>query len=127
MESIISESVSGMIRQMKKGKPMAVVRNDVATGLEIAKEAAQYDMKVLLDFHYSDFWADPAVQLDSKSMGKRMKMIQKRCVQDVYDFTKESIQKFKDAGANIGMVQVGNEITNGLLGIYSNRDQRRIF
>ena len=30
---------------------------------------------------------------------------------DVYDFTKESIQKFKDGGANIGMVQVGNEIT----------------
>ena len=41
-------------------------------GLEIAKEAAQYDMKLLLDFHYSDFWAEPAVQLGSKSMGKRM-------------------------------------------------------
>ena len=46
---------------------------------------------------------------------------------DVYDFTKESIQKFKDAGANIGMVQVGNEITNGLLGIYSNRDKGESF
>ena len=46
---------------------------------------------------------------------------------DVYDFTKESIQKFKDGGANIGMVQVGNEITNGLLGIYSNRDKGESF
>lgn len=41
--------------------------NDVSTGVEIAKEAAQYDMKVLLDFHYSDFWAEPAVQLVPKA------------------------------------------------------------
>ena len=57
---------------------MAVVRNDVATGLEIAKEAAQYDMKLLLDFHYSDFWADPARSVSCQKHGKKMKMIQKR-------------------------------------------------
>ena len=100
--------------------------NDVSTGVEIAKEAAQYDMKVLLDFHYSDFWAEPAVQLIPKAWKKDVNNTEKMC-SDVYDFTKESIQKFKDAGANIGMVQVGNEITNGLLGIYSNRDKGESF
>ena len=100
--------------------------NDVSTGVEIAKEAAQYDMKVLLDFHYSDFWAEPAVQLVPKAWKKDVNNTEKMC-SDVYDFTKESIQKFKDAGANIGMVQVGNEITNGLLGIYSNRDKGESF
>ena len=100
--------------------------NDVSTGVEIAKEAAKYDMKVLLDFHYSDFWAEPAVQLVPKAWKKDVNNTEKMC-SDVYDFTKESIQKFKDAGANIGMVQVGNEITNGLLGIYSNRDKGESF
>ena len=100
--------------------------NDVSTGVEIAKEAAQYDMKVLLDFHYSDFWAEPAVQLIPKAWKKDVNNTEKMC-SDVYDFTKESIQKFKDGGANIGMVQVGNEITNGLLGIYSNRDKGEFF
>ena len=100
--------------------------NDVSTGVEIAKEAAQYDMKVLLDFHYSDFWAEPEVQLIPKAWKKDVNNTEKMC-SDVYDFTKESIQKFKDGGANIGMVQVGNEITNGLLGIYSNRDKGESF
>ena len=108
------------------GKTYGGGGNDVSTGVEIAKEAAQYDMKVLLDFHYSDFWAEPAVQLVPKAWKKDVNNTEKMC-SDVYDFTKESIQKFKDAGANIGMVQVGNEITNGLLGIYSNRDKGESF
>ena len=37
--------------------------------------------------------------------------------QNVYDFTKDTIKKFQEVGADIGMVQVGNEITNGMLGI----------
>ena len=108
------------------GKTYGGGGNDVSTGVEIAKEAAQYDMKVLLDFHYSDFWAEPAVQLIPKAWKKDVNNTEKMC-SDVYDFTKESIQKFKDGGANIGMVQVGNEITNGLLGIYSNRDKGESF
>ena len=37
--------------------------------------------------------------------------------QNVYDFTKDTIKKFQEVGADIGMVQVGNEITNGMLDI----------
>ncbi len=71
MELIIFESVSGMIQQMKKEKHTEVVRMMWQLVLKLQKEAAQYDMKLLLDFHYSDFWADPALQKIPKSLGKR--------------------------------------------------------
>ena len=41
--------------------------SDVANELKIAKEAKKYGMKVLLDFHYSDFWADPTHQILPKA------------------------------------------------------------
>lgn len=90
--------------------------NGVKAGLEIAKEAAKYNIKVLLGFHYSDFWADPSVQLLPKAWQKD-KNDQKRMCSNVYNFTKETIEQFKDAGADIGMVQVGNEISHGMMGV----------
>ena len=46
-------------------------------------------------------------------------MIQIRCVKKIHDFTKDTLQKFKDAGVDVGMVQVGNEITKGMAGIHN--------
>ena len=100
----------------EKGETYGGGANDVAAGLEIAKEAAQYDMKLLLDFHYSDFWADPALQKIPKAWEKDKNDTEKM-KQNVYDFTKDTIKKFQEVGADIGMVQVGNEITNGMLDI----------
>ena len=100
----------------EKGETYGGGANDVAAGLEIAKEAAQYNMKLLLDFHYSDFWADPSVQKTPKAWEKD-KNDTKKMNQHVYDFTKDTIKKFQAVGADIGMVQVGNEITNGMMDI----------
>ena len=100
----------------EKGETYGGGANDVAAGLEIAKEAAQYDMKLLLDFHYSDFWADPALQKIPKAWEKDKNDTEKM-KQNVYDFTKDTIKKFQEVGTDIGMVQVGNEITNGMLDI----------
>ena len=100
----------------EKGETYGGGANDVAAGLEIAKEAAQYDMKLLLDFHYSDFWADPALQKIPKAWEKDKNDTEKM-KQNVYDFTKDTIKKFQEVGVDIGMVQVGNEITNGMLDI----------
>ena len=100
----------------EKGETYGGGANDVAAGLEIAKEAAQYDMKLLLDFHYSDFWADPALQKIPKAWEKDKNDTEKM-KQNVYDFTKDTIKKFQEVGADIGMVQVGNEITTGMLDI----------
>ena len=100
----------------EKGETYGGGSNDVKAGLEIAKEAAKYNIKVLLGFHYSDFWADPAVQLLPKDWKKDKDNQGKMCL-NVYKFTKETLEQFKDAGADIGMVQVGNEISQGMMGI----------
>lgn len=100
----------------EKGETYGGGSNDVKAGLEIAKEAAKYNIKVLLGFHYSDFWADPAVQLLPKVWEKDRNNQEKMC-SNVYEFTKETLEQFKDAGADIGMVQVGNEISQGMMGI----------
>ena len=94
---------------------------DVESGLAIAKEAAKYGMKMLLDFHYSDFWADPAQQIIPKAW-EDDKNDSDKMAQNVYEYTKETIEKFQQTGVEIGMVQIGNEITNGMLGITTNRD-----
>ena len=89
---------------------------DIESGLEIAREAAKYDMKLLVDLHYSDFWADPATQIIPKAW-KVDEDNPEKMAQHVYDYTKEVIEKFQETGIEIGMVQVGNEITKGMLDI----------
>ena len=97
--------------------------NDTATGIKIAKDATEYGMKVMLNFQYSDFWTDPSQQILPKSWEKD-KDNPEKMRENIYNYTKDTIQQFKEEIPNvdIGMVQVGNEITNGLLGEIANRD-----
>lgn len=82
---------------------------DIDTACEIGKRATAAGMKLLVDFHYSDFWADPSKQ-DAPKAWESMDIDTKK--QALYDYTRESLTKLKDAGVDVGMVQVGNE-TNG--------------
>ena len=100
----------------EKGETYGGGACDIESGLEIAREAAKYNMKLLVDFHYSDFWADPQNQVIPKAWKKDANDPEKMA-QHVYDYTKEVIEKFQETGIEIGMVQVGNEITKGMLGI----------
>ena len=87
--------------------------NDVATAIELGKRATQYGMKVCIDFHYSDFWADPTKQYAPKAwMG--MNLEQKSDA--LYDFTVTSLTDILNAGVDVCMVQVGNEINKGMSG-----------
>ena len=88
--------------------------------MKMATEASSYGMKVLLDFHYSDFWADPAKQPLPKAWAEESGDI---LAKSVYNYTRKVLLDLKNAGVNVGMVQVGNEITNGVFGIASNRDK----
>lgn len=106
----------------EKGETYGGGANDVETGLRIAKEASKYGMKILLDFHYSDFWADPSQQIIPKAWEADKDNPEKMC-ENIYEFTKDTVVKFQDAGADVGMVQIGNEITNGILGILTDRDK----
>ena len=82
---------------------------NVDTAVEIGKRATQYGMKLLVNFHYSDFWADPGKQMVPLAW-KDLTIEEKTA--ELYAYTKESLQKLKAAGVNVGMVQIGNE-TNG--------------
>lgn len=80
--------------------------------VEKAKRAAALGMKVMIDFHYSDSWADPGKQTvpaawrgkDAAAMAGAVKA-----------HTQEVLQALKDAGVDVAWVQVGNEVTNGML------------
>ncbi|WP_076459673.1 glycosyl hydrolase 53 family protein [Limosilactobacillus caccae] len=101
------------------GKGYAGGTNDEVSLINMAKEATKYGMKVLLDFHYSDFWADPAKQPLPKAWKNLSSDALKK---EVYLYTAKVVNDLKVNGVNLGMVQIGNEITNGVFGIYSNRD-----
>lgn len=94
------------------GESYGAGENDLKTSLEIAKRVTAAGFGVLLNFHYSDFWADPGKQIKPKAW---VDYGVKELEQAVYDYTLESMQTFLDAGVNITMVQVGNELSNGLL------------
>ena len=86
---------------------------DLQNALEIGKRATKYGMKLLVDFHYSDFWADPGKQMVPKAW-QGMTLQQK--ADALYAFTCESLELLKDAGVKVGMVQIGNETNGGLAG-----------
>ena len=84
--------------------------NDIAAAIAIGKRATQYNMSLLVDFHYSDFWADPSKQMSPKAW---VNMDSTERAEALYTFTKESLQAMKNEGIKVGMVQVGNETNNG--------------
>ena len=84
---------------------------DIDNAVAIGQRATAAGMKLLVNFHYSDFWADPGKQMTPKAW-KGMNIEQKS--EALYQYTKECLQKLKDAGVDVGMVQIGNE-TNGAM------------
>lgn len=84
---------------------------NIDTAIEIGKRATKYGMKLLVNFHYSDFWADPSKQMVPKAW-KSMDIDTK--AEAVYEYTLECLNKLKAEKIDVGMVQVGNE-TNGAL------------
>lgn len=97
----------------KNGNGYGGGNNDLTTAMKLGVRAARYGMKVCIDFHYSDFWADPKRQHAPKAW-KGMTVDEKSDA--LYDYTTESLGKLLDAGVDVGMVQIGNEINNGMSG-----------
>ena len=84
---------------------------DAAAAAEIGRRAAACGLKLIVDFHYSDFWADPGKQMVPRAW-KGMETEEK--TEAVYRYTLESLNRMKEAGADVAMVQTGNE-TNGAM------------
>jgi beta-galactosidase len=85
---------------------------DLAHTLAMAKRVKAAGMKLLLDFHYSDYWADPGKQYKPFAWRNQdFNSLQ----QSVYAFTKQVLEQLKAQGTAPDMVQVGNEINHGML------------
>ena len=85
---------------------------DINNYVKLARLAKSKGYKLLLDFHYSDFWADPGKQMIPKAWIHYG--IDDMC-RAIYSFTKECLEIAVREGVAPEMIQVGNEITNGIL------------
>jgi len=86
--------------------------NDLEYTISAAKQAKELGFKFLLNYHYSDTWADPGKQYTPKAWeGKSHEEL----VQAVFEYTRDTIIAFRQAGVLPDMVQPGNEIINGMI------------
>ena len=77
-----------------------------------AKRAAAQGQQILIDFHYSDTWADPGHQTEPAAWaGQTLAQLET----DVTNHTKSVLNALKSAGVSVTWVQVGNEINSGML------------
>ncbi len=84
----------------------------IETVKKLAVRAADCGMSIMLDFHYSDFWADPSKQFLPKAWRK---LSFEEICRAAADHTAESIRQLKSVGVSPRYIQIGNEITNGML------------
>jgi beta-galactosidase len=85
---------------------------DLAHTLQMAKRVKAAGMKLLLDFHYSDYWADPEKQYKPSAW----KNLSFDLLKDsLYQFTRKVITALKDQGTSPDMVQIGNETNHGMV------------
>ncbi len=78
----------------------------------MAVRAKKMGMRIMIDFHYSDSWADPAKQVKPKAWeGLNFEQLKKA----LYDYTYDVMSALKKAGVKPEWVQVGNEIPTGMI------------
>lgn len=94
------------------GEPYLAGNCDIENYVKLGRLCKSKGYKLLLDFHYSDFWADPGKQMIPKAWSDYG--IDEMC-EAVYSFTKECLETTVREGVAPDMIQVGNEITNGIL------------
>lgn len=99
----------------EEGEPYGAGTNDFKSVVELSKRAKEKGFDILLDYHYSDFWADPGKQFVPKAWrGYSVEELERA----VYEYTKKTLLALKEERLLPDMVQVGNELSNGLLWPY---------
>lgn len=83
---------------------------DAERATEIGRRATAAGMQVLVDFHYSDFWAHPGQQYSPRAW-RGMDLPER--TQALHDYTTDTLTMMREAGVAVGMVQIGNETTGG--------------
>ena len=80
----------------------------------VARKVQAAGMSLMVDFHYSDFFADPSRQTLPSDWKADKDNLAKMCAH-VTEHTKEVLQALKSAGVTVTWVQIGNETRNGML------------
>ncbi len=80
--------------------------------VEMALRAKKMGFRIMIDFHYSDTWADPAKQVKPAAWANHSF---EELVKDVYDYTFEVMTVLKDSDVDPEWVQAGNEIPFGMM------------
>lgn len=89
--------------------------NDLEYTIALAQEAKAHGFRFLLDYHYSDSWADPQKQWAPQSWeGLELDEV----ADSVFEYTRSTIEAFRTAGVMPDMVQLGNELRNGMIWPY---------
>lgn len=91
-------------------------QNDLDVDIYLAKRAVAAGMKVLIDFHYSDSWADPSKQWKPKAWKD---VLNADLPSTVKQYTEDCLTSFKDAGVTVSASQIGNEINSQIVGVPS--------
>lgn len=86
--------------------------NDLATTLALAKRVKAAGLKLLLDFHYSDFWTDPGKQFKPKAW---QSLTFPQLETQIHDYTRDTVARFKAEGVMPDIVQIGNELNGSML------------
>lgn len=94
------------------GDPFGGGNIDTSEAIAMSKRAQAAGMNVMVDLHYSDFWADPEKQRTPNAWALKNK---DELVTAVEQFTSQTLNAFKSAGVNVQAIQIGNEINNGML------------
>jgi beta-galactosidase len=85
---------------------------DLPHTLAMAKRVKAAGLRLLLDFHYSDYWADPGKQFKPEAWRN---LDFATLLDSVYDYSCRVVEALKRQGTLPDMVQVGNEINHGMI------------
>lgn len=107
----------------KDGNPYGGGTNDLDAFLRMAKKAKKEGMKIMLDFHYSDFYVDPSRQTLPLAWNNISSY--KSAVETMYQYTLDTLKTIKENDIDLSAIQVGNEITHGMLWPYG--DNEKVF
>ena len=88
------------------------VRQDLEYVKALGKQIKENGLAFMLDFHYSDTWADPVKQWKPDAWKT---LTDNQLYTRIYEYTKEVLQQLKAAGATPDFIQTGNEISYGML------------
>ena len=96
----------------REGNPYLGGNCDLENYIRLGRLAKAKGYSLMMDLHYSDFWADPHKQMIPKAWAN---MDVQELAEAVYTFTKECLSAAREADVAPAFIQVGNEITNGML------------